>query len=95
MITSAAVKYYVYPFHKELIIPVHRHKDGETIFRIFDFHTTDYRLLEEGFLTDRGEFIGRPAAVRYAFDCGQLDHHSLEDIEYIFDSGMLMSEDLW
>lgn len=41
--------------------------------------------VEQGFVTDKGEFVSRSKAAGIAFDCGQIDHIP----------SVLFSEDFW
>lgn len=98
MIVSAATKYLIYPkdgFRYEAIIPLHRHKDGEKILEIFTLGLDGYEVIEEGFLTNENEFLGRSAALVHAYESGQLNHLGDDWLEYVLDSDKLMSEDLW
>jgi len=95
MITKAAMKYYIFPLEKEVIIPVHRHGDGEVILKRFEFKPVDYRLIEQGFLTDEDEFLGRSDALEHAYESGQLRKYDPWELKSILDSDVLMSEDLW
>ena len=94
MIVSAAVKIILDDYAgTEVIIPVHRHKDG----RIIGERLLGYKpyIKEEGFLTDAGEFLDRAAAAEHAYEFGQLDWLGEEDKESVMISECLMSEDLW
>jgi len=96
MIVSAAVRY---SYKDEIgltieqIMPVHRHKDCDIILKQLDIE--DYTIEEEGFLTEKGEFLGRFDALCEAVECGQLSELSDEQFEMIVASDKLMSEDLW
>ena len=91
MIVSAAIKYHLYPYDDTggiIILPLHRHKDGEYILKTLGID--DIKIIEEGFLTEDGTFLGRRAAATHAYLCGQL----IEETETpIID--ILFSEDLW
>ena len=89
MIVSAAVKLILDDYAgSEVCIPVHRHKDriiiGEQLLGYKPF------LDEEGFLTDKGEFLDRWEAADHAYECGQLIETAEEPR-----IDRLMSEDLW
>ena len=91
MIVSAAIKYHLYPCDDTggvIILPLHRHKDGEYILKTLGID--DIKIIEEGFLKDDGSFLDRRAAAKHAYFCGQLTEGP-ED-PYI---DMLFSEDLW
>ena len=91
MIVSAAIKYHLYPCDDTggvIILPLHRHKDGEYILKTLGID--DIKIIEEGFLKDDGSFLDRRAAAKHAYICGQLTEGP-ED-PYI---DVLFSEDLW
>lgn len=97
MIVRAAIKYLLHPgdIGREVILPLHRHGDGGKILKALGFKTDDFKILEQGFLTDTGEFLDREAAAEHAYECGQLDWLGEEDKEFVMISDCLMSEDLW
>lgn len=98
MIVRAAIKYLLYSSDgtgREVILPLHRHCDGGKILKILGFKIGDFKILEQGFLTDAGEFLDRAAAVEHAYEFGQLDWLGEEDKESVMVSECLMSEDLW
>ena len=89
MIVSAAVKLALDDYcGTEVCIPVHRHKDAVLIGeKLLGYKPI---VVEEGFFTDKGEFLDRKTAADYAYKCGQLiDDAESEHID------ILMSEDLW
>ena len=89
MIVSAAVKLILDDYAgTEVCIPVHRHKDGKVIGE----KLLGYKPFvdEEGFLTDKGEFLDRWEAADHAYECGQLIETAEEPR-----IDRLMSEDLW
>lgn len=92
MIVSAATKLYFDEAHKDwAVIPLHRHKDCGIILHELQVETWG---CEEGFLTDKGDFLDRKRALDHAIACGQVDPESLAG-EDIVRSGILFSEDLW
>lgn len=98
MIVSAAIKYQLYPSDDtggEVILPLHRHGDGGKILKALGFEPSDFKIIEQGFLTDADEFLDRAAAAEHACECGQLDWLGEEDKESVLISECLMSEDLW
>ena len=91
MIVSAAIKYHLYPYDDTggvIILPLHRHKDGEYILKTLGID--EVKVIEEGFLKDDGSFVDRRAAAEYAYECGQLIENPEEPMIDI-----LFSEDLW
>ena len=89
MIASAAVKIVLDDYAgTEVIIPVHRHKDGKIIGeRLLGYKPY---ISEEGFFTDKDEFLDRREAADHAYECGQLVETAEEPR-----IDRLMSEDLW
>lgn len=92
MLVRAAVKVHIFEDGRDLIIPVHRHCDAQTILEIFGVKA--WRRDMEGFLTDTGEFLDRCEAFDHAAACGQIDADDPEG-DFMFQDGVLFSEDLW
>ena len=94
MIVSAAVKIVLDDYcGTEVCIPVHRHKDAILICeKLLGYKPI---VIEEGFLTDKDEFLSRFDAIEEVVESGQLSHLSDEEADAIFQSDCLMSEDLW
>ena len=93
MIVRAAIKYLLYPGDDtggEVIIPLHRHCDGGIILKALGFELGDFKIIEQGFLTDKGEFLDRREAADHAYECSQLVETAEEPR-----IDKLMSEDLW
>ena len=89
MITSAAVKVFIYPLNKEITIKCHRHCDAYEILYDFNYRREDYETIEQGFLDENEKFYTRAEAWNHAQSCNQIKLAS----EHI--SGQLFSEDLW
>ena len=93
MIVRAAIKYQLYPHDDtggEVVLPLHRHGDGGVILKALGFEPGDFKIIEQGFLTERGEFLDRREAADHAYECGQLVETAEEPR-----IDRLMSEDLW
>lgn len=93
MIVRAAIKYLLYPgpsTGREVILPLHRHGDGGKILKDLGFNVGDFKIIEQGFITDKDEFLDRREAADHAYECGQLVETAEESR-----IDMLMSEDLW
>lgn len=91
-IVSAAAKIYLNEAcTKWAIIPLHRHKDLGTILGALQIEIWES---EDGFLTNKGDFLDRKRALECAVACGQVDPESPVG-EDIVKSGILFSEDLW
>lgn len=75
----------------DIIIPCHRHGDA---FRIISYILRccdiDHFRTEQGFLTEKGEFLDRYEAYDEAVHCGQIaDKRKSNEAKELF------SEDLW
>lgn len=94
MIVSAAVKYHLLPFESiedEIIAIVRRHRECLSKLKAHGYRLgVDFEIVEEGFLTDKGEFLNRWDAADHAYECGQLVETAEEPR-----IDRLMSEDLW
>lgn len=94
MIYCAAVKYHLLPFQSiedEVIMPCWRHRHVREVLEKHGYvYGKDFEIIEEGFLTDKFQYLGRAAAADHAYECGQL----VEDAE-TDRIDKLMSEDLW
>lgn len=93
MIVRAAIKYHLYPSDDsggEVVLPLHRHGDGGIILKALGFEPGDFKIIEQDFLTEKGEFLSRSDAADHAYECGQLIETAEESRIDI-----LMSEDLW
>lgn len=94
MIICAAVR--IKKKDSEDIITIHcmRHHYAFEILRDLGFKHKDYTVVDEGFITHKGEYIERHEAYFHAVECGQLCAQLRYDIQ---ESGstVLFSEDLW
>lgn len=88
MIAAAAVKVQIKATKEELIIPCHRHSNGFYILKLFGFRPGDYKILDQGFLNEKGEFLNRQDAYWEAVRCHQYNGRRSM-------IGELFSEDLW
>ena len=78
-----------------VIVPCIRHGDGILLIRQLGFAPkTKYKILKQGFVTHKGEFLDRYESYEHAIDCGQLSQTVRWHKE---DSGEteLYSEDLY
>ena len=90
MIVSAAIKVFVYPLNKEIVIKCHRHCDAYKILRDFNYKREDYETIEQGFLDEYNNFYSRIEAWKHAYLHGQINPDALEHA-----TQELYSEDLW
>ena len=89
MIVKAAVKVFDMRQNKEVILPCHRHSDIPYIFFALGYKKlVDYKIIEEGFLTEDGVFLNRHFAWLDAVTDNQL---LIRDN----DCQTLYTEDLW
>ena len=95
MIICAAVKIQVEGLDHETIIPCRRHGDVYKILKDLGYAPrTQYKEVEQGFLTNTGAFFNREKALGHALQCGQLS----DSTRKYKDSGNdteLYSEDLY
>ena len=89
MITSAAVKVFVYPLNKEIIIKCHRHCDAYEILYDFNYRREDYETIAQGFLDENEKFYTRAEAWNHARLHGQLPDESECNCKKLY------TEDLW
>lgn len=91
MIICAAVKVQVEGLDHTTIIPCIRHGDSFKILADLGYAPkTKYKVLEQGFLNNKGIFYDRKAAMHYARSIGQL---SVTACQHCGDE--LFSEDLY
>lgn len=71
MILYAALKVQIEGLSYTTIIPCYRHGDGYKIIADFKMQKKA-TVLEEGFISNTGEFLNRTDAYVHAVQCGQL-----------------------
>ena len=71
MITQAACIVSILNVAEPQIIPLHRHGDAGKIFAAFGFEPGECKILEQGFLDNKGNFYNRKAAAEYMRKRGQ------------------------
>lgn len=90
MIVSAAVKVFVYPLNKEIVIKCHRHCDAYEILHDFNYRNEDYETIEQGFLDENDNFYNRVEAWKHAYLHDQINPDAIEHpVQKLF------SEDLY
>lgn len=95
MIICAAMRIQVEGLDHETIIPCVRHGDGFKIIKDLGYAPmAKYKVLEQGFVTNFGEFLNRKEALKHARICGQLSQSTLWYKEDHNDDE-LYSEDLY
>lgn len=100
MVCRAAVKVYDKRQDKEMIIPCHRHCDAFLILKEFGYRKgEDFKEIEQGFLNERGEFLGRIDAWHEAKRCNQFTQEYKDElareIYHPATPRQLFSEDVW
>lgn len=90
MIQAAAIKIYVDKTKKEAIICGLRHHSIIRQLKLLGFEPgIGYRIVDQGFITDKGVFLNRKDALQHAIECKQPMMFRDES------SSELFSEDLW
>lgn len=95
MIICAAIKIHTNTLPEPTIIPCWRHGCGYDLLKELVPNRDSYRVLAEGFINHKGEFLNREEAYKYAIDCGQITKYNQwyrEDNEL---PNELYSEDLY
>lgn len=100
MVCRAAVKIYDKRQNKEMIIPCHRHCDAFLILKEFGYRKgEDFKEIEQGFLNECGEFLGRIDAWHEAKRCNQFTqeykNELAQEIYHPATPRQLFSEDVW
>lgn len=89
-IVSAAVKIFEENLQKEIMIPCHRHGDAFYILKEFGYSPAKgYKVVADGFLDEKWNFVDRIIAHKIAYDAGQIPH------DEPYKPTELYSEDLW
>ena len=68
MIVQAAVRAYIPGVETYAILPLHRHSDAGKIFKAFGFKPGECKIIEQGFLDNKGNFYNRKSAAQYMRD---------------------------
>ena len=102
MIVSACVRFHTKEYNKTpwddstkisskmYDIPCHRHADAFYIIsQLLDHDEIDKPRTEQGFLTNKGEFLNRYDAMQHAIACGQLPPDADKECKELY------SEDVW
>lgn len=90
MIVQAACRIAIDGVDDIQIIPLHRHGDMGKILKAFGFKPNEgYKILEQGFINEQGDFYNRKSALRHVNECGQ------QVLLGNFNTDELYSEDLY
>ena len=95
MLICAALLVQVEGLDHTTILPCRRHGDGFGILKDLGYAPkTKYKVIEQGFIDHKGNFLDRQEAWRHARECGQLS----QSTEWYKSDGRdceLYSEDLY
>ena len=95
MIICAAIKIQIEGLDHETIIPCRRHGDGFKLIKDFGLKPrVGYKEIEQGFITNFGEFLNRKDAYAHALKCGQISI-SVKAYKDEHEEDELYSEDLY
>ena len=73
MLICAALLVQVEGLDHTTIIPCRRHGDGFKILEDLGYAPkTKYKVIEQGFINHKGEFLNRKEAFKYVYEIGQL-----------------------
>lgn len=73
MLICAALLVQVEGLDHTTIIPCRRHGDGFRILEDLGYAPkTKYKVIEQGFINHKGEFLNRKEAFQYVYEIGQL-----------------------
>lgn len=95
MLICAALLVQVEGLDHTTIIPCRRHGDGFKILEDLGYvPKTKYKVIEQGFINHKGEFLNRKEAFQYVYEIGQLSattrwYHQDHDHDELY------SEDLY
>ena len=95
MIICAALEVQVEGLDHITVLPCWRHGTGYEIIKDMGYAPkTQYKVLRDGFINHKGEFLDRKEALAHALECGQLSatHRYYQEDHNINE---LYSEDLY
>lgn len=93
MLITAAIKVHIDKTNKDICIQCRRHYEAFELLKDFGFNPSEgYKVLDQGFMDQHGNFLNRREAWKHAAECGQLSEQQIRDTEF---SEELFSEDLW
>lgn len=95
MLICAALLVQVEGLDHTTILPCLRHGDGFGILKDLGYAPkTKYKVISQGFINHKGEFLDRVEAWKYAVECGQLSA-STRWYKFDHEDDELYSEDLY
>lgn len=95
MIICAALEVQIEGLDHKTILPCWRHGKGYEILKDLGYAPkTKYKVLRDGFINHKGEFLDRKESLKHALECGQLSatHRYYQEDHNIYE---LYSEDLY
>lgn len=96
MIQASAIKFHVDATDSDVILCGLRHNDIFEQLKLLDFKPNNgYKLITQGFITDKGEFLNRAEAMVHARKCNQISRVKLQSRILRDGACELFSEDLW
>lgn len=95
MIIASAMKVHVESTDSYVIMCGLRHSDIILQFKLLGFHPgKEYKIVEQGFIDHKNNFLNRVDAWNHALNCGQLAANIIEERDMKVEQ-QLFSEDLW
>lgn len=96
MIQASAIKFHIDTTNSDVVLCGLRHSDIFKQLKHLGFKPNDgYKVIEQGFITDKGEFLNRVDAFSHAFKCKQLTFATIKSRTGKDGERELFSEDLW
>lgn len=95
MIIASAMKVHIESTDSDVIMCGLRHSDIILQFKLLGFHPSkEYKIVEQGFIDHKNNFLNRIDAWKHADECGQLAANIKAD-RAMEEEPQLFSEDLW
>ena len=96
MIQASAIKFHIDTTNSDVVLCGLRHSDIFKQLQHLGFKpNVGYKVVEQGFITDKGEFLNRADAFEHAFKCRQLTYAAITRETSKDGTRELFSEDLW
>ena len=96
MIQASAIKFHINATNSDVILCGLRHSDIFEQLMYLGFKPNDgYKVITQGFITDKGEFLNRVEAFIHARKCRQITFATLQSRTLRDGDAELFSEDLW
>lgn len=96
MIQASAIKFHIDTTDADVVLCGLRHNSIFNQLLYLGFKPNDgYKVIAQGFITDKGEFLNRADAFEHAFKCRQLTYAAITRETSRDGTRELFSEDLW